>query len=450
MVGLRTLLVIFLTLLCREVAGALPRPELVTALISTSGIIVGAGLLFRSFAIVALCQPTRTRAQLLCQLSRHRSLTDWTWCILLPFALLATGWGAWLREWEQSGWLSLVFPGYFLPTLCVILLIELTFAEFEQTIDEQAGRMRAGTDSPRSDRWQRFVTRLKLGELASLLTCVFPALVIMFCRDLVEVAWRWFQPDAAPSPTLSMFLAAILTFSLMALFYPLWMSKLVGAVDLGDRACGRLAAYGSMANLSPAARVGNLLGSLGIAGLVPKLIPSRGRWSGAAVVGWFPACRHLWLGDRLIKDLTREELDMVVLHELAHIKRKHFTWRMLPIAAIALIMVAAWLTGSGDFEREAVAAGVTQSVSSLLLWGIICTALLLSIGWIARKCELDADRTACQLAAAHCEWTQANRQTAAHLLASALVKVHDSSTAKGSWLHPGLHRRLHNLGIEQD
>ena len=40
-------------------------------------------------------------------------------------------------------------------------------------------------------------------------------------------------------------------------------------------------------------------------------VASEGRWAGAAVVGWLPGFRQLWLGDALVEQLSDEEVDRV-------------------------------------------------------------------------------------------------------------------------------------------
>ena len=58
----------------------------------------------------------------------------------------------------------------------------------------------------------------------------------------------------------------------------------------------------------------------------------------AMVAGFIPPLRTLLVSDRLLDELPREQVAMVVLHEAAHLRRFHVPTRMLTI-------VAAWLLG---------------------------------------------------------------------------------------------------------
>ncbi len=440
MVQLRTVLVIFVTLLCRELAVSMPRPTLWVTAVTTVGIVLGVGLLFRSFAVLALCQTAVSEHQRLRRLGGHRRLTDWLWCLLLPFALVATGWAQWLREFELYTPMALAIPAYFIPTLCVILLFEKTFVEFEQMVDEtgslsaMAGSRR---DAERHSWWQRFRTRLKLGELASVLTCLAPVILMMFFNDLAKLLIEYL-PVGYRSDGLSMGAASGLTFLMLAAVYPTWLSRLVGALELPEPWASRLEV---------------LRNRVGVATIVGKLIPSQGRWSSAAIVGWFPRHRQLWLGDRLLNDLTTHETEMVILHELAHAKRWHFAWRLLPIlATVTLLALVSNLMHISGVVSEQAALGLSDGggidYRGAILWAMAGCLLFVTIGFVARRCELDADATACRLALSACEWSHAADAAPNAVMASALLKLHDGSTARGSWLHPSLHQRCKNLEIE--
>jgi Zn-dependent protease with chaperone function len=213
-------------------------------------------------------------------------------------------------------------------------------------------------------------------------------------------------------------------FSLVLWLLPNCLGRWMGVTRLTDDALSK--------------RIRGMLGTLRVRGLQPMLLQSGEHWAGAAVVGWIPMFRQLWLGDGLIHQLTERQLDMVIMHEVSHLKRHHFVWRILPVFVAVGGAVATWTlwpTDGGQMARNAVAALVASG------------ALLAGLGTMARACELDADRKACELAERSCEWAHDDRCGAASELADALSTLMRDvpGATHATWLHPSLHARLSNL-----
>ncbi|MEL6106490.1 MAG: M48 family metalloprotease [Planctomycetota bacterium] len=172
-----------------------------------------------------------------------------------------------------------------------------------------------------------------------------------------------------------------------------------------------------------------------------------GRAHNAMIAGAWGRFRILVLSDRLVTDLTKAELSMVILHELAHVKRRH-----IPIRILSLL--PAWLLGFA-FERWA----TTQVFSpSLAAWGAILGSglsialTIVLIRWVSYRIEHDADRYATQLAievSLYCDAVPSTQEDAAMTLASALVRVtrHHESSRRATWLHPGIGERIRELGV---
>ncbi len=165
-----------------------------------------------------------------------------------------------------------------------------------------------------------------------------------------------------------------------------------------------------------------------------------GRTANAMVVGYLPGNRLMLLSDRLIDDLTPSQLLLVVMHEVAHVRRWHIPLR---IAALMLSFFASsWLATQFGWQDQEIYAGL------LTLAG---TALMLAI--VGHLSEIDADLTACRLAvrATRCLPTEMvdamrlpkTRDAAAAAMASALDEVTSGHPAarRASWLHPSLATR---------
>lgn len=424
MISLRLMLLVLVTLGCRELTDGNAEIAPLLASLAVLGVSLGFGLLFKASAVHVLAGselPLQRTSWERC--GRARQYVERGWIAVLPLALLATGWGAALNALEQQGLpQAIALLGWFLPSLFLIVMLELTAAQIDQLCEHPgpAAGEAAGEGDVDCPSWRReWLLRLRLGEMASLVTCIAPVLVIVLLTDIV----RYFAYDVwATRLVLAATLAALLS---VVLFLPVWLGRWMGVVNLPEGELRR--------------RVAGQTRGLKIRGLQPKLLPSRGRWPGAAVVGWFPRFRQLWLGDALIDRLSPRQLDMVVMHELAHVTRRHFLWRLFPViwaAGIVGLFGAVWPSDPAWEIAGTLASSIVASV-----------VMLTGLGAMAHMCELDADRSACALACQVCAWAQDDCAAPARELSDALTCLMGGSsyTSAATWLHPNLQQRLRNL-----
>jgi Zn-dependent protease with chaperone function len=163
-----------------------------------------------------------------------------------------------------------------------------------------------------------------------------------------------------------------------------------------------------------------------------------GSFCTAMVAGFLPGFRRLLLSDGLLWRLSRQQTAMVVLHELAHLRRFHLPLRMF-------VLVPVWGAASaatqamGDFQYADVCGiGV----------GLICS--LLSLRWIAYRTEFDADAVAVRLAVSlggKVPFVPDNAADASAALADALLLVtaDQPSSRKATWMHPSIDARTQAL-----
>ncbi|KAA5545322.1 M48 family metalloprotease [Roseiconus nitratireducens] len=172
---------------------------------------------------------------------------------------------------------------------------------------------------------------------------------------------------------------------------------------------------------------------------------TRGRMHNAMIAGILGRHRVLLVSDRLVADLTRGELAMVILHEVAHARRYH-----VPLRIAALI--PAWLLGAGVqtlVRHQPLAEGLRSWSAALgCLASVLATVLVLRI--VSYRSEFDADWSACRwapAAAEGCPGVPPSETLAARDLGSALCKVTASSEAarKATWLHPAVADRIDRL-----
>lgn len=435
MVSFRLFLILLVTLISRECAGHAPVHSLCDSLLAVLGVALGFGLLGKFSALNLVKTRCDTEIEMLDRFSARRKLLESLWVMLLPWMLILTGWAQWSNFLADQGAPQIiVLLSLFFPSLLMIVLMEMSAAQLDQLLGEprESERQidcRPGTqDEPEQPSWpELWGLRLRLGEFANFAMCLAPVALISLCHDVLRGATIALGVPIAADQ--SSWVGAVIAIGLIVFLYPLLLGRFSGAIPLRDPGLSE--------------RIEKLRMRAQIGGLSTVEIPSHGRWNGAAVVGWFPSFRQLWLGDALIEQLSDEELDMVVLHEIAHVKRFHFVWRSLPIVWAAAVGGGVyWLCTATDF------------VSSSHIWAVpglslvaAAGVLLFGLGAVSRSCELDADRTACELAEAICPWAVHRPGASAATLCNALAKIIGSSpaAARSTWLHPSLKQRLQSL-----
>ncbi len=148
-------------------------------------------------------------------------------------------------------------------------------------------------------------TRVRLGVLGNIITCLMPVLILLTAVDAIHAA----MPELSELVRATLALACLGVIGLT--FAPLWLRVWMGArtVASSEPVAKRVAIC--FANVCMFLRL--------------AYVPSRPQqtWHGIALVGWTPLFRQLWGGSAIAKGLTAEQLDMVLLHELAHLKRGH-------------------------------------------------------------------------------------------------------------------------------
>ena len=162
------------------------------------------------------------------------------------------------------------------------------------------------------------------------------------------------------------------------------------------------------------------------------------RTHNALVAGFVPPVRTLMVSDRILAELPASQIAMVVLHEIAHLKRRHLPLRMLA-------MIPAWIAG---YLVTQAMAGSPWSEGVGLLVGLVLTMAILAA--VSHWSEHDADVHACLIAermGGRVEHVPPTRDQAAAALSAALRRVtwEHASLQKNTWLHPSVARRTRRL-----
>lgn len=197
---------------------------------------------------------------------------------------------------------------------------------------------------------------------------------------------------------------------------------------------GRIWSLRLIPDASTALWCDSLVAATGVRGLQLRQWDTGGCFCTALVAGFVPHFRRLLLSDALLWRLNREQTAMVVLHELAHLRRWHLPLRLL-------VLLPVWGAASavsqalGDFPWADV-AGIAAGLA----------ASLLVLRAVAYRTEFDADATACRMATAiggRVEGVPTGFPAAASALADALDRVTADSpdSRRATWLHPSIDSR---------
>ena len=163
----------------------------------------------------------------------------------------------------------------------------------------------------------------------------------------------------------------------------------------------------------------------------------------AAVAGFVPRMRYVFLTDALLEHLTEEEIESVFRHELAHVRHHHMMLRVM--AMIAPLSI--WLLGEqacpravGWLAEWVGGAGIGhQAQLSLLALVGVGLYVLLVFGYYSRLLEHQADLFGCRTLASHRDCQSAGT------FISALEKMVAASgvdrNAPG-WQHASVARRV--------
>jgi Zn-dependent protease with chaperone function len=120
----------------------------------------------------------------------------------------------------------------------------------------------------------------------------------------------------------------------------------------------------------------------------PLLWRTNGAVLNAAILGLFWPVRYLLLTDALVEHLSRRQLEGVLAHEVAHVKRAHMAW--MAMAVLAVVSLAGWVYSLAIWLTIPIDEPVPERVT-LLAAAASLAAALLALGHVSRRFEWQAD-----------------------------------------------------------
>jgi len=173
----------------------------------------------------------------------------------------------------------------------------------------------------------------------------------------------------------------------------------------------------------------------------------------AAVAGFVPPLRFVFLTDALLQRFTAEEVAAVFSHEVGHIRHHHLWERLL----VMLLPILSWYGGQHVLPQAF--AQVTRQIGALGLGALGQTAVLAPLAMVlyaltifaayCRKLEFEADLFACRMMAPEgSDTTQTGVDSGITQFVRALEKLalHSAGGRRASaWLHPSVEERVQFL-----
>ncbi|MBN1910256.1 MAG: M48 family metalloprotease [Pirellulales bacterium] len=321
-------------------------------------------------------------------------------------------WLDWIRlvrfNWHLDGLPLVDDVLVLLPVLGPLVLSWLAFYEVDRVL------LDAGQPERRTTRRQ--YVGLHVQHYLGLL--LVPVLGILALEDIV----RWAAPDFLDGPYGALAVVPVLL-GLLA-FFPellrrLWRTRPLPAGPLRSR-------------LEETAR------RAGVRVRAIHVWRTQGLVVNAAVAGFVPGLRYVFLTDGLIERLTDEQVEAVFAHELGHLRHHH---PMLRVAALVVplgvgLWAASYWPGGRDFWGDCTLAVLPGTVwAGLLGLAAMAVYVLTLFGAYSRRLESQADLFACQNMAA------AEPVSAVVGALEALARVNGRRHARG-WQHDSIARRV--------
>ncbi len=134
------------------------------------------------------------------------------------------------------------------------------------------------------------------------------------------------------------------------------------------------------------------------------LWPTHGASVNAMIAGLIPRVRYVVFTDRILEELTPDELDAVLGHEIGHAKHGHiwlyagFLTLSLSVIAALVLFTAQQIDASGALDRPEYKAWLDEYKTWLALPPVVLVAgyLFVVFGALSRRCERQADVFGCK------------------------------------------------------
>jgi Zn-dependent protease with chaperone function len=353
---------------------------------------------------------TETRSETMRWFGRLRVVHALIWLLIGAMILQQVGWVRMVRFNWQLGELILIDELLILlPLLASLLLSWAAFYRVARAVDSDAQPTLGG-----------YLALQARHYLALVMT---PVLLVLTAHDAVRLASPAISPEAAACLLLLPVIGLILFFPLVVRM--LWRTRPMREGPL-------------FRQLTDFAR------SAGFHSSRLFVWQTGGSIVNAAVAGFVRPWRYVFFSDALLERFDADEIEVVLAHEIGHVRRNHLAWRMLVI----LVPVVAWCVAGRAFPEIPAAAtklaaglGIDSGVLATIAGPVFLLLYALTLfAAHSRLLEHDADLYAARLLTMH-EPETAGCDRVARVL-DKLARVGGIGHHTRSWLHPTIADRM--------
>jgi STE24 endopeptidase len=353
---------------------------------------------------------------------RLRHLHSLLWMAAAGAILFGLDWARLVRfNWHLDG-LPLLDPlAVILPVILPLILSWAGFYEVDRALQENACSGEAESSAPST---RRQYVLLQLRHCLGLL--LLPVLGLAAVQDVAE----WLAPDLMQGNYALLIYAPPLV--LLFAFFPMLLRYVWRTWPLGDGSLHeRLQAAAHRAGF----RCRKIL-----------VWHTNGTLVNAAVAGFLPPVRYVFLTDGLLAQLSDAEIEAVFGHEVGHVRHRHLLLRMVAMIAPVsfwLLVEQACPHVSERMEQLLVFGGLnTQIPMGLLMLGAMASYGMVVFGSYSRLLEGQADLFGCRTLEPR------DGTPPVETFVSALEKLAASSGVdrhRASWQHASIARRVEFL-----
>ena len=396
--------------------GVVWRSELMILAIA---VVVIAAQAISSVTAVRIRQRPEDSDHILLISGRWRRLHTALWIGMVTVVSLGTGWPQIVRfNWGLNDTFLLDELLILLPVLIPLILSWIAFYQIERAA--YGARVATGIPAARPAPSLKHFLALHMRHYLGVM--LLPIVLLIAVQDAVAL---W-MPDALRSNWSAV--VYVLPIAALVLFFPtllrrLWKTRPLADGDLRER----LTALSTRAGLP----VREIL-----------VWETRGVVVNAAVSGWIPGHRYVFLTDGLIDRLTSRQIEAVFGHELGHIRRRHLLLRGLvmlaPLSllwALEIVWPESATFSAAISSRLPTTAQLPVAVGTLVA---IASYAYFVFGGYCRLLESEADLYACGMLETE------TPEEAYHIFSSALERLAMASGVprdKSTWQHPSIAKR---------
>lgn len=257
------------------------------------------------------------------------------------------------------------------PLLCNLLLSWLFFYDAETALHGVR----------RTSRWSRW--EYLLYQIRHNLALVFIPVFLLMLTKSVMFLFEGTDKSLRLAPTLGVVILALAVLTTMP-----WILRLV--LGLKPLPAGPLRDRLMAASWRLRFRCSDIL-----------LWETRGTVANALVAGIVPIPRYVVLTDRLISELSIEEVEAVFGHEVGHVKHRHMLYyfgfliaSMAVVYVLAVVFLQPYLDAWPTFRSR-------EDLAVLLLVAALGTYIFVVFGFLSRRCERQADLFGCKAVSCH-------------------------------------------------